>query len=94
MQAQKSFLNFSISAQALNNAIESYHGSLGALSGIGKNTLSKTCSILKMYKERNMLSIENGAFIARNKRTVEKHASQIALRNGDIMSPDPSNCFS
>ena len=66
-----------------------------------------------MYKERNMLSIENGAFNARNKRTVEKHGSlqafyyeqtliddreflrvnalEIALRNGDIMSPpDPS----
>lgn len=55
-----------------NNGIESYHGRLGAMSGSGKNSLAKACSVIYTYKVDNRLAVSNREFKPRNQRSVEK----------------------
>nr|AAS21430.1 hypothetical protein 005-07 [Oikopleura dioica] len=58
-----------------NNCIESYHNRLKMYSGSGKNTLDKTCSVIKKAKTISRLAYNNGEFNLRDKAVIEKHAS-------------------
>ena len=79
-----------------NNAIESYHHTIGELSGLGKNTVAKTCKVIYEYKEDNRLALRNGEFNARGKRCVEKHVNLQAFNYElSLFGPEfaKSNCL-
>jgi hypothetical protein len=44
-------------------------------SGSGRNTLDKTCKVIKKAKEISRLAYQNGEFNSRDKVVIEKHAS-------------------
>ncbi|CBY09938.1 unnamed protein product [Oikopleura dioica] len=62
-----------------NNAIESYHGRLKEYSGSGKNTIHKTCTVIKKAKEISRLALSNGEFKLREKYVLDKHASLMSF---------------
>ncbi|CBY15504.1 unnamed protein product [Oikopleura dioica] len=58
-----------------NNCMESYHNRLKMYSGSGKNTLDKTCTVIKKAKEISRLAYNNSEFNSRDKIVIEKHAN-------------------
>ncbi|CBY12082.1 unnamed protein product [Oikopleura dioica] len=62
-----------------NNAIESYHGRLKEYSGSGRNTIHKTCTVIKKAKEISRLALSNGEFKLREKYVLDKHASLMSF---------------